>query len=467
MIPERSFVSHEVLLEYHRRHAWQPFTQMKLAPDPIFIDRGEGVYLITRDGRRIIDAIGSWWVNVHGHSHPDINRAIHTQMERVEHVIYAGLSHEPATVLARRLSETTGDRLPRVYFSDNGSTAVEIALKMAFQFHANRRSDQVSPARAGDADRGGERTEFVALGQGYHGDTLGAMSVGARGVFHEMFAPLLFPVHHIPAPRAPIGVFDDDRAAEPYLAPALEALERLLAERGDRICGLILEPIVQGASAGFNIYPPLFLKRVREYCDRYGVFWISDEVFTGCGRTGRFYASEHAGVWPDILCVSKALSGGYLPFAATLTTEHMFQGFYSDDRRHTLFHGHSMTANPLGCAAALASLDLLAADQQQGFAAIKALERRHRQHLATLQAGPVGGRIREARALGSVAAVELELPGDYTAEFGWRLMAAAIQRGVLLRPLGNVVYLTPAYCITAAELERVYTVLAECLTELL
>ena len=445
--------SHDQLLAYHRRHAWQPFTQMKLAPDPVFIERGSGAHLFTKDGRRIIDAIGSWWVNVHGHSHPAINQAITAQMERVEHVIYAGLAHEPATVLAQRLSATTGDRLPRVFYSDNGSTAVEIALKMAFQFFANQGTS--------------ERREFIALGEGYHGDTIGAMSVGARGVFHEMYAPLLFPTHLLPTPRAPFAVFDDDERALEHLAPALDALEKLLVERGEKICGLILEPVIQGASAGFNIYPPVFLKRVRELCDRYGIFWIADEVFTGCGRTGRFYACEHAGVWPDILCTSKALAGGYLPFAATLASERVFLGFYSDERRHTLFHGHSMTANPLGCAAALASLDLIGADHADGFARIKALERRHRAHLNDLADGPAAAHIREVRCLGSVAAVELNLPADYTADLGWRLMAAAIRRGVLLRPLGNVVYLTPAYVIAPDELAQAYDVLGECLKELL
>ncbi len=446
-------LSHADLLEYHRRHAWQPFTQMKLAAEPLFIERGEGVRLFTRDGKAIIDAIGSWWVNVHGHSNPYINQAIHEQMQRVEHVIYAGLAHEPATVLAKRLSETTGDRLPRVFYSDNGSTAVEIGLKMAFQWYAN----------AGQT----ERKEFVALGDGYHGDTIGTMSVGARSVFHEMYAPLLFPVHLLPTPRAPFEVFNDDEAALTHLAPSLQALEKLLAERGDKICGLILEPVVQGASAGFNMYPPVFLKKVRELCDAHGVFWISDEVFTGCGRTGKFYASEYAGVWPDVICISKALSGGYLPFAATLASEKIYEGFYSDDRKHTLFHGHSMTANPLGCAAALASLDLIDADREKDFAGIRELERLHREHLAELKAGPAGGRIRETRCLGSVAAVELDFPAQYTAEFGWRLMPAAIARGVLLRPLGNVVYMTPAFTIQPDELAEAYRVLGECLVELL
>ncbi|MCR9141587.1 MAG: adenosylmethionine--8-amino-7-oxononanoate transaminase [bacterium] len=441
------------LLEYHRRHAWQPFTQMKLAPDPLFIERGKGSLLYTTDGRSLIDAIGSWWVNVHGHSNPYINQAIAEQMERVEHVIYAGLSHEPATVLAKRLSASTGDRLPRAFYSDNGSTAVEIGLKMAFQYYAN----------AGAT----ERREFVALGDGYHGDTIGTMSVGARSVFHEMYSPLLFPCHLLPAPRAPFEVFgDDDRALE-HLAPVLESLEKLLQERGDKICGLILEPIVQGASAGFNMYPPVLLKRVRELCDAHGVFWISDEVFTGCGRTGKFYASEYADVWPDIVCISKALAGGYLPFAATLATEKVYAGFYSDERRHTLFHGHSMTANPLGCAAALASLDLIEADQKQGFAGVLKIEAAHRAHLKQLLDSPIGKQIRETRCLGSIAAVELDLPANYTADFGWRLMSAAIERGALLRPLGNVVYLTPAYTIQPAELDRAYQVLQACLQELL
>ncbi len=298
-------ISHEQLLAYHNRHAWQPFTQMKLAPEPVFIERGQGSTLYTREGKAIIDGIGSWWVNVHGHSNPTMNAAIAEQMERIEHVIYAGLAHEPATVLAARLSGTTGERLPRVFYSDNGSTAVEIGLKMAFQYFSNR----------GES----ERCEFVALGDGYHGDTIGTMSVGARSVFHEMYAPLLFPVHLLPTPRAPFEVFRDrDAEALEHLAPALDAFKKLLAERGDKICGIIVEPVVQGASAAFNMYPPVFLKEVRRLCDEYGAFLISDEVFTGCGRTGTFYATEHADIWPDILCISKALSGGYLPFAATL-----------------------------------------------------------------------------------------------------------------------------------------------------
>ncbi len=470
-------LSAETLLEYHRKHAWQPFTQMKLAPDPVFIERGEGVYLHTRDGRKLIDGVGSWWVNVHGHAHPYINAKLREQSERLEHVIYAGLAHEPATVLAERLSAATGHALPRVFYSDNGSTAVEIGLKMAFQYFAN-----------GIKSKSSAKSEFIALGDGYHGDTLGAMSVGARGVFHKMFEPLLFPVHHVPAPKIAFADFDDASAVDTGLAPVIDRLEQLLNGRADRICALILEPLVQGASAGFNMYPPALLKTVRELCDRHEVFLIADEVFTGCGRTGTFFACEHANIQPDILCISKALSGGYLPFAVTMATEQVFAGFYSDDRRHTLFHGHSMTANPLGCATALASLDLiegvLPADasgkvqvqdiyendltfSRSDLMQVRELERRHAGHQERLISGPAGRFLKEVRCLGSVGAVELEADERYISEFSWKLMSTAVSKGALLRPLGNVVYLTPAYNIGDAELGRLYEVLQDCLTELL
>lgn len=439
------------LLALHHAHSWPPFTQMKLAADPVLIERGEGVWLETRDGRRIIDAVGSWWVNIHGHNHPYINQKITDQLKNLEHCIYAGLSHEPGLTLSKRLAESTQNQLPRVFFSDNGSTAVEIGLKMAFQFFSNQGRT--------------EKREFVCLADGYHGDTIGAMAVGARSTFHEMYAPLLFPARQIPAPRCSFAYFHQDDSALDALAESLGAFEEMLAKDADKICAIILEPVVQGAAAGFNMYPPVYLKRVRELCDQYGVFLIADEVYTGIGRTGEFYACEHAGIWPDILCLSKGLSGGYLPFAATLAAEKVYQGFYSDNRMHTLFHGHSMTGNPLGCAAAHASLDLC--EERDVRTEVRNLEHMHREGHTTIMAGPIGKRVRESRTVGSAAALELDLDERYTSELGWKLMARSIEKGVLLRPLGRVLYTTPAYVINQQEIEQIYDVMETVLREIL
>lgn len=438
------------ILEYHRRHAWQPFTQMKLAGDPVVIERARGALLYTAEGKEIIDAIGSWWVSVLGHNHPVINAAVEKQLEKLEQVMYAGFTHEPAALLSHQLSASTGDRLPRVFFSDNGSTAVEIALKMALQYFVNQGN--------------GKKRGIIAMEGGYHGDTIGTMSVGARSVFHEMFEPLLFATRYVPMPRVPFALHNDDAEVGRLLAPALQALEETLRRCGSESCALILEPLIQGAG-GMNIYPPLYLREVRRLCDQHDVFLIADEVFTGFGRTGSFYACQRAGIWPDIMALSKGLSAGYLPLAATLASERVFQGFYSDDRRHTFFHGHSMTANPLGCAAANAAFEILEGEETRTMLA--GLERGHRDRLSRLAAGRLGSRIRETRFLGSVGVVELELGQNYLGEFGWSFWKRCIERGVLLRPLGPVLYLTPPYNITAEELDRVYAVLEDTALELL
>ncbi len=437
--------------EMFSRYAWQPYTQMKLAPMPLLIDRAEGVYLYTRDGKTIIDAIGSWWVNIHGHCHPYINQSISRQLARLEHVIYAGLAHETAICLSQRLAQSTQEALPRVFFSDNGSTAVEIAIKMAYQYFWNQ----------GDT----KRREFVTLGGGYHGDTFGAMSVGDRGLFHQAFAPLLFPCHRLPKPSCPFAYFGDESLALPSLAPVLDAFQCLCKERAGRICALILEPVIQGASSSFHFYAPALLRKLREICTEEGIFLIADEVFTGCGRTGVLYACQMAKIWPDLMTLSKGLSGGYLPIAATLATEEIYQGFYDDSRRHCLFHGHSMTANALACAAALASLELLS--PKETWQNLKALENLHKKHLDALQQKPkIANKIKECRYLGSVGLVELREKREYDADFAWRAMQYALHRGVFLRPLGSVIYLTPPYCIEEEALEKVYDCIAGIIQDL-
>ena len=443
-------MSSDDLMDLHRSHAWQPFTQMKLAPDPVIINRAEGVFLYTEDGKKIIDAVGSWWVNIHGHNNPYINNAMKTQLEKFEHVIYAGFTHEGAIQLSSELSKTTQGHLPRVFFSDNGSTAVEVALKMAYQYFVN--SGRL------------EKNKFAALAGGYHGDTMGAMSAGARSVFHEAFNPLLFPVHYASFPEIPFSLQSDDSECDKFLKPAYESLEKLFGEHGRSLCGFILEPLLQGAG-GMRIYPEKYLHRVRDLCSEYEVFLIADEVFTGIGRTGSMYACERAGIWPDLMCLSKGLSGGYLPFAATLATEKIFQGFNSENRNHTLFHGHSMTGSALGCAASIASLDLMS--DKNRLNDVKRIENFHRTHLDKINTGKLKDKILETRFIGSVGVVEFDLKQKYTGNFGWDFQKKSIEKGVLLRTLGPVVYMAPPYIMTDHELEIVYECLESAALELL
>ncbi|MCB1137287.1 MAG: adenosylmethionine--8-amino-7-oxononanoate transaminase [Leptospiraceae bacterium] len=435
------------LKRIHDNHAWQPFTQMKLAHTPYKIDRGAGVYLYEGD-RPIIDAVGSWWVNLYGHCNPRINEAVIRQLETMEHAMYAGMTHEPALRLSEALSAQSGDALPRVFFSDNGSTAVEIGLKMAFQFFQNHGRS--------------EKRHFISLKDGYHGDTIGTMSVGTRSVFHKMYEPLLFDVFHVASPSD-----DFDFAAGKVKAQAcdaaLEDLERLLREKGDTICGFILEPLIQGAG-GMKFYSPEYLKKAKELCKKHDVFLIADEVFVGAGRLGSYFAFGQSGVWPDIIALSKGLSGGYFPFAATLASEEVYRGFYSDDRMHTLFHGHSMTGNPPGCVASLVSLEIFEELHQNGV--VQELEQWHRRLLINLMEGPAGKHVRNCRYFGSVAALDVNLDSGYTGDFAPKMLAKSIEKGALIRPLANTVYLTPPLIIEEEQLDTVYEVLESSLEEI-
>jgi adenosylmethionine-8-amino-7-oxononanoate aminotransferase len=437
------------LIARDRAHLWHPYTQMQVAPPPLPVVRGEGVYLYTEDGRRILDGISSWWVNIHGHSHPVLNRALADQAARLEHVMFAGCTHPPAVELAERLVAILPRGLTRVFYSDNGSTAVEVALKMAWQYWRNRGHAQ--------------RRTFIGLQHAYHGDTVGAMSASAGSVFTDAFQPLLFPIV-----RA---------LAEPSLGAAacLDDLERHLRERGDSVAAVIVEPMIQGAG-GMIMWTPDYLAGVRELCTRYGTLLIADEVLTGFGRTGRMFACEHANVSPDIICLSKALTAGYLPLGATVATEQIYDAFLSDDRRRTFFHGHSFTANPLACAVAIASLDLFARDRT--LERVVRLEGQMRERLLPLASLPS---VADVRVMGGVAALQLVEPatarrgastfapgatadkshpglqnngaGGYLDTIGPRLAAAFLERGLLLRPLGNVLYFMPPYVIEADAVE--------------
>jgi adenosylmethionine---8-amino-7-oxononanoate aminotransferase len=422
------------LLERDRRTVWHPYTQVLTAPPPLPVVRAEGVYLHLEDGRRILDGISSWWVNIHGHAHPRLSEALNAQVARLDHVLFAGCTHPPAVDLAEQLVARLPPGLTRVFYSDNGSTAVEVAIKIALQYWQNRGRP--------------ERQALVALHHAYHGDTVGAMSVSGDSVFTDAFRPLRFPVTRVHAPycfRCPLQL---DRAT--CGIACLGDLEAQLRERGDTIAAVIVEPMIQGAG-GMIVWPPEFLAGVRRLCDRYGTLLIADEVFTGFGRTGRMFACEHASVTPDLVCLSKALTAGCLPLGATVVRDEIYEAFLSADRRRTFFHGHSFTANPLACAVALASLRIF--DEEDVMGRVARLEARLTTGLEPLRALPHVG---DVRVLGGVGAVELvsgDGPHGYLDDIGPRLAAAFLERGLLLRPLGHVVYVMPPYVITDAEVD--------------
>lgn len=398
---------------------------MASSPPPLRALRGYGAEIELADGRRLIDAISSWWVTLHGHGEASIAAAIAEQAQRLEQVIFADFSHPGAERLAERLCALTG--LSRLFFSDNGSTAVEVALKMAWQWWCNR---------------GEPRQQLIAFEGAYHGDTFGAMAVGARGLFSAPFEPLLFSVARAPWPSTCWG----DDGVEAREDAALAALERLLETP---TAAVILEPLVQGAG-GMAMVRPRFLQAVEQRLRAAGALLIADEVLTGFGRSGQLFASQRAGIRPDLIALSKGLTGGFLPMGVTLASASVHAGFVGADPALTFFHGHSFTANPLGCAAALASLDLLEANPSR----YQRLEERHRPHLEALASHPA---VRRPRLLGSIAAFDLAVadPG-YLHPMGRRLQQHAIGNGVFLRPMGDVVYLLPPLCISDPQLEQCY-----------
>jgi adenosylmethionine-8-amino-7-oxononanoate aminotransferase len=394
------------LAERDARVLWHPYTRAG-SPPPLPVSRAEGAYLITEDGRRILDGISSWWVSVHGHGHPRLVAALARQARELDHVLFAGVTHAPAVELAERLCARTG--LDRVFYSDNGSTAVEAALKMAFQYWRNR---------------GERRTRFLALEHAYHGDTVGAMSVSGLPLFRETFEELLFTV------------------------------DRYRGQIGDDVAAVIVEPIVQGAG-GMRVHPPAFLAGLAARCRAAGTLLIADEVMTGFGRTGRMFACEHAGVRPDLLCLAKGLAGGLLPFAATLATAEVHDAFRGADA--TFFHGHSFTGNPLGCAVALESLRIF--EEEPVLERARAIGRRLEGGLAPLRA------VADVRGVGAVWAVEVPADGGYLAGIGPRMARAALERRVLLRPLGNVLYAMPPLCLTDDEADLLARVMVDVVRE--
>ncbi len=424
------------------KHVWHPYTQAGMAPAPVEIVSGRGAKLTAADGREFLDLISSWWVNIHGHAHPAIAAAIADQARRLEQVVFAGFTHAPAVRLAERLAGLLPRELNRVFYSDDGSTAVEVALKIAWQYWRNL------------GEKG--RTRFLAFCGGYHGDTLGAMSAGASFGFYAPFSDLLLPMEFLTYP----GTWDGDNTVEERERESLAALDALLDSRSGELAAAIIEPLVQGAG-GMRMCRPEFLRALAKRLREAGVLLIFDEVMTGFGRTGAMFACGKAGVAPDLICLSKGLTGGFLPLAATVCREEIFEAFLDDGFAKAFAHGHSYSANPLGCAAALASLDLF--ESEGTLSRVAAVEAVHRERLLDLGELPLALR---TRVTGSIAAFDLETDDKgYGSAAGERLKMRLMDRGLLLRPLGDVVYLMPPYCIGLDELERAYDVIRQVLEE--
>jgi adenosylmethionine-8-amino-7-oxononanoate aminotransferase len=421
---------------------WHPFTQDALDPLPVRITKAEGVYLYIADGRRLIDGISSWWVNLHGHGHPAIVAAIAEQAAKVDHVLLAGFTHDAVEDLRGGLRKILPRGLEHIFFSDDGSTAVEVALKMAVQYWQN----------AGQP----EKRSIAALEHAYHGDTVGAMSVGAASMFTDPFRKMLFPVHRVHSAychRCPVG-----KTRATCAIDCAEKLERLLEEKHGEIAAVIVEPLLQGAG-GMIVHPVEFLQRVRQACTDHGVLLIADEVLTGFGRCGTMFACQLAGIAPDILCLSKGLTGGVLPMGATVCTNAIHETFVSKDRSRTFYHGHSYTGNPMAAAAGAASLRIF--ENEPVFERIAAITQIHSERLAAIRNHPA---VAEVRSIGTMAAVELRADdAGYFSNLRPKLYKFFLDSGVLLRPLGNVVYVLPPYAISAEQLHFVHDRIAESL----
>ncbi len=412
------------LLARSRAAVWHPCTQMKQHErlPLVSLQRGEGIWLYDRDGRRYLDAISSWWVNLFGHCNPRINAALIEQLETLEHAMLAGFTHEPAVRLAERLRALTGGALGHCFYASDGASAVEIALKMSHHSWRNRGR--------------GEKDRFLCLAGGYHGETLGALAVTDVVLFRDAYAPLLRPGRTVPSPDARRALPGESPADVARRAAAV--LQRELEEHHGQVAALILEPLVQCA-AGFAMHDPEYLRLARELCDRFEVHLICDEIAVGCGRSGTFFAHEQAGIRPDFLCLSKGISGGYLPLSLVLTTDAVYADFYDDDMARGFLHSHSYSGNPLACRAALATLDIFAGDD------VIAANRVRAQAL-TAALAPLAGhpRVRHFRQRGMIWAFDIAAAG---ADFARRCFAAGLERELLLRPIGNTVYLMPPYVL--------------------
>lgn len=419
---------------------WHPFTIQKNTPEPKKVVSGDGIWLELDDGTRIVDCVSSWWVNIHGHANPRITDAIHEQAQKLEHVIFADFTHDPAEQIADIVTDMLPGNLRKVFFSDNGSTAVEVAIKTAVQYWRNK---------------GKTRNKFIAFDGAYHGDTFGAMSTGARTIFSEVFDDMLFQVDFVDYPHT----WEGDELISEKEDKVIEEIERLLVENPDEYAAIIIEPLIQGAG-GMRVCREEFLQRLHWVNRQFETLLIFDEVMTGFGRTGRNFASIRAQVEPDIICLAKGLTGGFLPLSVTVSSDEVYETFYSEDPHKTFWHGHSYTANPLGCAAAIASMEILADSQDR----IQKMESEHHTHLAQLREHPV---VDKVRVKGTIAAFDLKTDEEsgYLNSIAKQVKTKSHDYGLLIRPLGNTVYLMTPYCITEDELEWVYKKLNELIND--
>ena len=426
-------------MRHHISPIWHPMTQHKTFGPALHVESAKGEMLKLKDGREIIDGISSWWVNTHGHCHPKIVEAVQDQVAKLEQVIFAGFTHDSAERLTRKLlthvhrefdsayQDNMGSKLDFVFYSDSGSTAIEVALKMAIGLHEAK---------------GEKRHKVIALEGGYHGDTFGTMSTGERGVFNAIYQPLLFDVKHVPFPT------------QGEEMKALAWLDKWLKKYGEQTAAFVFEPLVQGA-AGMRMYSPAVLKKMAQMCREYGVLMIADEVMTGFGRTGHMFASSAAGFIPDLLCLSKGITGGFLPMGATLATKDIYKAFYRDEKSKQFFHSTSFTGNPMACAAALASLEIW--EDEDVLGRVQNIEASHKRAAGWYSARPD---ILDVRVMGSIFAIDVrdDVQG-YLSSIATDIYDFMLENGVLLRPIGNTVYILPPYCITNENLERIYETL--------
>ena len=426
------------LLERSWRAVWHPCTQMKnhetlpLVP----IRRGQGVWLYDMNDKRYLDAVSSWWVNLFGHNHPQIKNAIKHQLDALEHVILAGFTHEPVVSLSERLAKLTG--LGHCFYASDGASATEVALKMSFHYWRNTGKPK--------------KTKFISLQNGYHGETLGALSVTDVAIFKDTYAPLLIQSAQMPSPDWRLAAKGE--TAEQYALRCAEALEKYIAAHHEELAAFIIEPLVQCA-AGMAMYSTIYLQKARGICNRYNVHLIADEIAVGFGRTGTMFACEQAAIRPDFICLSKGITGGYLPLSVTLCTDDIYQAFYDDSIAKGFLHSHSYTGNPLACAAALASLDIFEQDS-----VLKTNRQKSIYMKRKLQQMLADAPIQHLRQIGMIAAFEVT---SKKADFQQKFYAAALKRGLLLRPIGKTVYLMPPYIITEAEIDWMVSELAELL----
>ena len=423
-------MAERTLTERDQAVIWHPYTQMQYADPPIAIVRGEGVYLIADDGTKYLDAISSWWVNIHGHAHPYIAEKVAEQLKTLEHAIFAGFTHPTAIIFAERLLNILPANQAKVFYSDNGSTAVEVALKMCLQYWSNQKQ---------------ERIKILAFNNSYHGDTFGAMAVSARSAFTRPFEKLLFDVEFIDLPNK----------------TNLRHLKSQISNLKSELAAFIYEPLIQGAG-GMLMYDAADLDELLEHCRNEGVLLIADEVMTGFGRTGKLFATDHLQLKPDIMCFSKGITGGTMAMGVATCTQNVFDAFLSDDKLKTLFHGHSFTANPVTCSAAIASMDLL--EKPETAADIKRISDHHAQFRMKIEGHP---KLRNIRQTGTIIAFEWET-GEGTSYFnqlGKNLYNFFLDRGIILRPLGNIIYILPPYCITNEQLDYIYSKIEEALNK--